>query len=334
MIARSAITVAEALTYHLEPSPGKYEVIASTPMLTQRDLSLAYSPGVAVPVEAIAADHNAAYDYTVKGNMVAVITNGTAILGLGNLGALASKPVMEGKAALFKHFAGVNAIDIELDTEFGRRDRPSGPNNATHIWRYKSRRYQSSGMLSYRGTASKILDIPVFHDDQHGTAVIVAAALINALELAGKKIEDAKIVVNGAGAAGIACLKLLKYMGAAPESCILCDSKGPIWYGRIDGMNRWKSEHMTKTAARTLEEAVEGADVFIGLSVKGALNRRMVESMAVDPIIFCPCKSRSGDHSRRSEGDPHGCYRRDRAIRLPKSGQQRPLLSVSVSRGR
>lgn len=286
MISRSAITAAEVLTYHLEPTPGKYEIIASTPMLTQRDLSLAYSPGVAVPVAAIAADPDAAYDYTVKGNMVAVITNGTAILGLGNLGALASKPVMEGKAALFKHFADVNALDIELDTESVeeivqavRLMQPTfGGINLEDI--------KAPECFLVEEQLQKMLDIPVFHDDQHGTAVIVAAALINALELAGKKIEDAKIVVNGAGAAGIACLKLLKYMGAAAESCILCDSKGTIWYGRIDGMNRWKSEHMTKTTARTLEEAVAGADVFIGLSVKDALSRRMVESMAAHPIIF------------------------------------------------
>lgn len=286
MIIRDEITDAEALNYHLEPWPGKYEVVSSTPMLTQRDLSLSYSPGVAAPVLAIAARPDTAYDYTVKGNMVAIVTNGTAILGLGNLGALASKPVMEGKAALFKRFAGVDAIDIELETEAVdeivrtvRLMQPTfGGVNLEDI--------KAPECFLIEERLREIMDIPVFHDDQHGTAVICAAALINALDLADKKIEDVKIVLNGAGAAGIACLKLLKFMGAVRENCILCDSKGPVWSGRADGMNRWKSEHATDTTARTLEEAVEGADVFIGVSVKGALTRRMVESMSADPIIF------------------------------------------------
>jgi malate dehydrogenase (oxaloacetate-decarboxylating)(NADP+) len=280
------VTPEEALAYHLEPRPGKYDVVASTPMATQRDLSLAYSPGVAVPVQAIADDPATAYDYTVKGNMVAVISNGTAILGMGNLGALASKPVMEGKAVLFKRFADVNAIDIELDTE-----------DADEIIKAVSLMGPTFGGINLEDIKApecfiieqrlkEIMDIPVFHDDQHGTAVICAAGLINALELSGKKIEDCRIVLNGAGAAGIACLELLKSMGARHDNCIMCDTKGVIYQGRTEGMNQWKSAHAARTDLRTLEEAMKGADVFLGVSAKGAVTPEMVSGMAENPVIF------------------------------------------------
>ncbi|MBY6201552.1 NADP-dependent malic enzyme [Maritalea mobilis] len=286
MAEKTRITRDEALAYHLEPTPGKIEVLASTPMTTQRDLSLAYSPGVAVPCEVIAENPETAYDYTTKGNMVAVISNGTAVLGLGNLGALASKPVMEGKAVLFKRFADVNAIDIELDTEdpdeFIKAVQLMGPSfggvNLEDI--------KAPECFIIEQALKEKMDIPVFHDDQHGTAVICAAGLINALHLSGKKIEDCRIVLNGAGAAGIACIELLKAMGARHENCIVCDTKGVIYQGRTAGMNQWKSAHAVATDMRTLEEAMEGADVFLGVSVKGAVTQDMVKSMADNPVIF------------------------------------------------
>ena len=280
------ITPEEALAYHLEPRPGKFDVVPSTPMATQRDLSLAYSPGVAVPVEAIAANPELAYDYTTKGNLVAVVSNGTSILGLGNLGALASKPVMEGKAVLFKRFADVNAIDIELDTEdpdeIIQAVRLMGPTfggiNLEDI--------KAPECFIIESRLKELMDIPVFHDDQHGTAVICAAGLINALELSGKRLDECRIVLNGAGAAGIACLELIKAMGARPENCIMADTKGVVYQGRTEGMNQWKSAHAVVTEARTLADAMQGADVFLGVSAKGAVSQAMVESMAPNPVIF------------------------------------------------
>jgi malate dehydrogenase (oxaloacetate-decarboxylating)(NADP+) len=285
-MTKQKITSSEALAFHLEPTPGKWEVTATVPMTTQRDLSLAYSPGVAVPCEAIAENPELAYDYTNKGNLVAVISNGTAVLGLGNLGALGSKPVMEGKSVLFKRFADVNSIDIELDTEdpdeFIKAVKLMGPTfggiNLEDI--------KAPECFIIEQKLKEEMDIPVFHDDQHGTAVICAAGLINALHLSGKKIEDVKIVLNGAGAAGIACIELLKAMGARHENCIVCDTKGVIYQGRTEGMNQWKSAHAIKTDLRTLEEAMEGADVFLGVSVKGAVTQEMVQAMAEDPVIF------------------------------------------------
>ena len=276
----------EALAFHMEPVPGKWEVNATVPMATQRDLSLAYSPGVAVPCSEISENPELAYDYTNKGNLVAVISNGTAVLGLGNLGALGSKPVMEGKSVLFKRFADVNSIDIELDTEdpeeFCRAVKLMGPTfggiNLEDI------RAPECFIIEQR--LKEEMDIPVFHDDQHGTAVICAAGLINALYLSDKKIENVKIVLNGAGAAGIACIELLKFMGARHENCIVCDTNGVIFQGRTEGMNQWKSAHAAKTKTRTLAEALDGADVFIGVSVKGAVTQEMLETMAKDPVIF------------------------------------------------
>ena len=280
------VTDADALAYHLEPTPGKFEITASVPMTTQRDLSLAYSPGVAVPCLAIADNPELAYDYTNKGNLVAVISNGTAVLGLGNLGALGSKPVMEGKAVLFKRFADVNSIDIELDTEnpeeFINAVKLMGPTfggiNLEDI--------KAPECFIIEQALKEVMDIPVFHDDQHGTAVICAAGLINALHLSGKKIQDVKIVLNGAGAAGIACIELLKSMGAKHNNCIVCDTKGVIYQGRTEGMNQWKSAHSISTELRSLDDAMAGADVFLGVSVKGAVTPAMVESMAPDPVIF------------------------------------------------
>ena len=276
----------EALAFHMEPVPGKWEVNATVPMATQRDLSLAYSPGVAMPCSEISENPELAYDYTNKGNLVAVISNGTAVLGLGNLGALGSKPVMEGKSVLFKRFADVNSIDIELDTEdpeeFCRAVKLMGPTfggiNLEDI------RAPECFIIEQR--LKEEMDIPVFHDDQHGTAVICAAGLINSLYLSEKKIENVKIVLNGAGAAGIACIELLKFMGARHENCIVCDTKGVIFQGRTKGMNQWKSAHSSKTKARTLAEALDGADVFIGVSVKGAVTQEMLKTMAKDPVIF------------------------------------------------
>ncbi len=283
---KNRITSEEALAFHLEPTPGKFEISATVPMTTQRDLSLAYSPGVAVPCEAIAESPETVYDYTNKGNLVAVVSNGTAVLGLGNLGALASKPVMEGKAVLFKRFADVNSIDIELDTEdteaFINACKLMGPTfggiNLEDI--------KAPECFIIEQRLKEEMDIPVFHDDQHGTAVICAAGLINALHLSGKKIEDVRIVLNGAGAAGIACLELLKAMGAKHDNCIMCDTKGVIYQGRTEGMNQWKSAHAANTELRTLEEAMKGADVFLGVSAKGAVTPDMVASMADDPVIF------------------------------------------------
>jgi malate dehydrogenase (oxaloacetate-decarboxylating)(NADP+) len=285
-MSKTKFTREDALQFHLEPTPGKWEVQATVPMTTQRDLSLAYSPGVAVPCEDIAENPELAYDYTNKGNLVAVISNGTAVLGLGNLGALGSKPVMEGKAVLFKRFADVNSIDIELDTEdpdeFIKAVRLMGPTfggiNLEDI--------KAPECFIIEQTLKEQMDIPVFHDDQHGTAVICAAGLINALHLSDKKIEDCRIVLNGAGAAGIACIELLKRMGARHENCIVCDTKGVIYQGRSDGMNQWKSAHAVTTKLRSLEEAMAGADVFIGVSAKGAVTPEMIASMNDNPVIF------------------------------------------------
>ncbi|KAF0224293.1 MAG: malate dehydrogenase [Rhodospirillaceae bacterium] len=276
----------ETLLMHASGRPGKIEVVPTKPMTTQRDLSLAYSPGVAFPCLHIARDPSLAYDYTAKGNLVAVISNGTAVLGLGDLGALAGKPVMEGKAVLFKRFADVDAIDLEVDTrdvdEFVNCVRFLGPTfggiNLEDI--------KAPECFIIESRLREIMDIPVFHDDQHGTAIIAAAGLMNALDLTGRALSDTKIVVNGAGAAAIACVELIKAMGIRHENVLLCDTKGVIFQGRTQGMNQWKSAHAVPTDARTLEQAMVGADVFMGLSAKGAVTPEMVASMAARPIIF------------------------------------------------
>jgi malate dehydrogenase (oxaloacetate-decarboxylating)(NADP+) len=284
--SRPTFTDQEALNFHSQGRPGKIEIIATKPMATQRDLSLAYSPGVAVPVRAIADDPVKAFDYTIRGNLVAVITNGTAILGMGNLGALAAKPVMEGKSVLFKRFADVDSIDLEIDTEnvdeFVNCVRYLGPSfggiNLEDI--------KAPDCFIIEQRLRELMDIPVFHDDQHGTAIIAAAGLLNALDLSGRDIKKTKLVCNGAGSAGIACLELIKAMGFTASNVTLCDTKGVIYKGRVEGMNQWKSAHAVDTDARTLADAVKGSDVFFGLSVKGALTSEMVATMNARPIIF------------------------------------------------
>ena len=276
----------EALTFHRLPTPGKLGVHATKPMATQRDLSLAYSPGVAAPVLKIAADPDSAYDYTSKGNMVAVISNGTAILGLGNLGALASKPVMEGKSVLFKRFADVDSIDIECVTTDPDEFITVVKNIGLTFGGINLEDIKSPECFLIETALQDLLDIPVFHDDQHGTAIISAAGLINACEITGRKLEDVKLVLCGVGAAGIASLELMKAMGVKSENCIAVDTTGVIYQGRSESMNQWKSAHAVDTDKRTLAEAMVGADVFLGLSVKGALTKEMVASMAPNPIIF------------------------------------------------
>ncbi|ABM44440.1 NADP-dependent malic enzyme [Bartonella bacilliformis str. Heidi Mejia] len=276
----------KALDFHSYGRPGKLEIVATKSMKTQHDLALAYSPGVAVPVKAIAQNPELAYDYTAKGNLVAVISNGTAILGLGNLGALASKPVMEGKAVLFKRFAGIDAIDLEVDTN----DTESFVNLVRHLepsfGGINLEDIKAPDCFIIENRLCEIMNIPVFHDDQHGTAIVAVAGMINALRLTGRNIENTRLVCNGAGSAGIACIQLLKEIGFRPENILLCDTKGIVYEGREEGMNPWKSAHATKTDKRTLAEAMEGADIFFGVSAKGTLTGKMVKSMAPRPIIF------------------------------------------------
>ncbi|MBQ1543420.1 MAG: NADP-dependent malic enzyme [Caulobacteraceae bacterium] len=276
----------EALAFHKYPTPGKIAIAATKPMATQRDLSLAYSPGVAVPVNAIAADPDAAYDYTSKGNLVAVISNGTAILGLGDLGALASKPVMEGKAVLFKRFADVDSIDVEVATKDPDEIITVVKNIGLTYGGINLEDIRSPECFRIESELQELLDIPVFHDDQHGTAIISAAGLINACHLTGRRLEEVKVVLNGPGAAGIATLDLIKAMGVRHENVIAVDRKGVLYRGRTEDMNQWKSAHAVDTDKRTLAEAVAGADVLIGLSAKGAFTQDLIKAMAPNPIIF------------------------------------------------
>jgi len=283
---KEPITDQEALAYHSEGKPGKLSILPTKPLMTQRDLSLGYSPGVAVPCLAIQKNPELAYDYTARGNFVAVISNGTAVLGLGNLGALASKPVMEGKAILFKRFADIDCIDIEVDTtdvdEFVNCVKLLGPSwggiNLEDI--------AAPECFIIEQRLRELMDIPVFHDDQHGTAIIVAAGLINAAHLTGRKLSDVKVVVLGAGAAGIACLELIKRMGIKHENALLVDKTGVIYEGRTEGMNQWKSAHAVKTDKRTLADAMKGADMFMGLAGKNAVSKEIIATMAKNPIIF------------------------------------------------
>jgi malate dehydrogenase (oxaloacetate-decarboxylating)(NADP+) len=279
------VTEEEALQFHRRGTPGKIEITPTKPLTTAHDLSLAYSPGVAFPCLSIERDPAAAYDYTAKGNMVAVISNGTAVLGLGDLGALAAKPVMEGKAVLFKRFAGIDAVDLEIDTK--------DVDQFVNCVRYLHPAFGGINLEDIKAPdcfvieerLRELLDIPVFHDDQHGTAIIAAAALINAFDLTGRDIKSARVGVNGAGAAAIACVDLIKSMGVANDHVIMCDTKGVIYRGRRESMNQWKSAHAVDTDRRTLADAMAGADVFLGLSVKGAVTPEMVKSMAKRPII-------------------------------------------------
>ncbi|MBT3360232.1 MAG: NADP-dependent malic enzyme [Rhodospirillales bacterium] len=276
----------EALVVHASGRPGKIEIAATKPLTTQHDLSLLYSPGVAEPCLQIARDESLAYDYTAKGNFVAVISNGTAVLGLGNLGALGSKPVMEGKGVLFKRFADVDGIDIEVDTE--------NVDEFVNCVRFLGKTWGGINLEDIKAPECfaiekrlrEVMDIPVFHDDQHGTAIISTAGLINAVEITGRKMEDVQIVVNGAGASAISCTSLFKMCGVRDENVIMCDSKGVIYKGRTEGMNEWKEIHAVDTNTRTLEEAMVGADIAVGLSVKGAFTQDMIKTMADQPIIF------------------------------------------------
>ena len=280
-----SFTDREALFYHSTLRPGKIEIVPSKPVATQRDLSLAYSPGVAAPVLAIAADPLRAGDYTARANLVGVISNGTAILGMGNLGALASKPVMEGKAVLFKRFADVDAMDIELDTEDPEKFIEAVALMEPTFGGINLEDIAAPECFVIEQALRERMKIPVMHDDQHGTAIIAAAGLINACHLTGRKLEDIKMVVNGAGASALACTALIKAMGARHENVIVCDRKGPIYPGR-EGVDQWKSAHAVETDARSLEEALKGADVFLGLSAAGALRPEWVADMADQPIIF------------------------------------------------
>ena len=283
---RSRITEKEALALHAHGRPGKLEIKPTKPLTTQRDLSLAYSPGVAYPCVQIQGDKNRAYDYTAKGNLVAIVSNGTAVLGLGNLGAQASKPVMEGKAVLFKRFADIDGVDLEVDTE--------DVDEFVNAVRFLGASFGGINLEDIKAPEcfiieqrlKELLDIPVFHDDQHGTAIIAAAGIINGMHLTGRDIADLKIVINGAGAAGVACAELIKAMGARHDNVMLCDTRGVIYQGREHGMNQWKSAHAVDTDKRTLGDALSGADAFLGLSVKGAVDRDMVSAMAERPLIF------------------------------------------------
>ena len=276
----------EALAFHERGRPGKLEIAATKPLASQHDLSLAYSPGVAAPCLAIEEDVDKAYDYTAKGNIVAVISNGTAVLGLGNIGAAASKPVMEGKAVLFKKFADIDGFDLELSTEDIDRFVDAVSLMCPSFGGINLEDIKSPECFIIEQRLREVMDIPVFHDDQHGTAIIAAAGLINALHLTGRSMKDIRIVSNGAGAASIACVELIKAMGVPHQNIILADRQGVIYQGREGDMNQWKSAHAVKTDARTLDDAIEGADVFLGLSVAGALTKEMVAKMAPRPIIF------------------------------------------------
>ena len=276
----------EALDFHSRGKPGKLEITPTKPMATQRDLSLAYSPGVAIPVQAIADNPDCAYDYTSKGNMVAVISNGTAILGMGDLGALASKPVMEGKSVLFKRFADIDSVDIEVDTK--------DPEAFINAVKYLGPAFGGINLEDIAAPDSFIIeqrlkeemDIPVFHDDQHGTAIIAAAGLLNALDITGKSIKDIKVAVSGAGSSALSVIGLIKAMGLPHENALVCDSKGVLYQGRTERMDQWRSAHAVATDKRSLAEAMDGADVCIGLSVAGAINQDMIKSMAKNPIVF------------------------------------------------
>ena len=280
------ITDEQALRFHAEPTPGKLALQPTKPMATQRDLSLAYSPGVAVPVEEIAKNKDLVYDYTSKGNMVAVISNGTAILGLGNLGAMASKPVMEGKSVLFKRFADIDSFDIEVEEEDAQAFIECVKRFGNTFGGINLEDIGSPECFIIESELRDLIDVPVFHDDQHGTAIIATAGLINACHLTGRKFEDIKLVLSGAGAAGLSVLNLVKRMGVKDENAIVVDSRGVIYQGRKDYMDQWKTPHAVDTDKRTLAEAMVGADVFFGLSVAGIVTEDMVASMAPNPIIF------------------------------------------------
>ena len=329
---RPSFTDEEALAFHRYPQPGKLSVTPTKPMATQKDLSLAYSPGVAIPVLAIAADPELAYDYTSKGNMVAVITNGTAILGLGDLGPMASKPVMEGKSVLFKRFADVDSIDIEVDEK--------DPQKFIDCVRAIGATWGGINLEDIKAPECFIieselrskLDIPVFHDDQHGTAIIATAGLINACEITGRKLSDVKVVISGAGAAGLSVAGLIRHLGVKRDNILMVDRQGVIYEGRTEGMDQFKSAFAVKTKKRTLAEAFEGADVFMGLSAKGTVKKAMVKSMAKNPMIFPmanPDPEITPEDIRRS---PLRRDHRDGPVGLSEPDQQRAGLPLHLPR--
>jgi malate dehydrogenase (oxaloacetate-decarboxylating)(NADP+) len=275
-----------ALSYHSEGRPGKVKVVPTKPTVTAEDLSLAYTPGVAAPCLEIQRDPEAAYRYTAKSNLVAVISNGTAVLGLGNIGSLAGKPVMEGKGVLFKRFADIDVFDIEIDSEDPQDVIRTCQLIAPTFGGINLEDIRAPECFEIEETLKRTLDIPVFHDDQHGTAIISAAALLNALEITGKKIDEIRVVVSGAGAASIACMKLYKDLGVRAENILMTDSRGVLYQGRGEGMNPYKEEFAVETTKRTLGDALDGSDVFVGLSMAGLVTKEMVESMNTQPIIF------------------------------------------------
>ena len=311
----------DALDYHSQGRRGKIEVVSTKPCATQHDLSLAYTPGVAVPCLEIAANPADGYKYTAKGNLVAVVSNGTAVLGLGDIGPLAGKPVMEGKGVLFKRFADVDVFDIELDTK--------DPEEIIRIVRALEPTFGGINLEDIKAPEcfhieeelKKTMTIPVFHDDQHGTAIISGAGLMNALEIVGKNIGDVRVVFSGAGAAGIACAKFYITLGVKRENLILCDTKGVVYRGRKDGMNPYKEYFAIDTPCRTLADAMKGADVFAGVSVKGVVTKDMVRSMAKDPIIFAMANPGPGDHVRRRARCAEGRHHGDGEVGLSEPGQ-------------
>ena len=276
----------EALEYHAKYKPGKIEVISSKPCATEKDLSLAYSPGVAAPCKEIAKDAAKVYDYTAKGNLVGVISNGTAVLGLGNIGPLASKPVMEGKGVLFKQFAGIDVFDIEIKTDDPKEFILAVKNLEPTFGGINLEDIKAPECFEIEETLKKEMNIPVFHDDQHGTAIVSGAALLNACHVTGKTMGGIRVVVNGAGASAVACSNIFIALGVKRENLMMCDSQGVIYKGRKAGMNKFKEAFMIETEKRTLTEALDGADVFVGLSVAGAVTGEMIKKMAKDPIIF------------------------------------------------
>ena len=280
------ITKEEALRYHADGRPGKIRVVPTKPTVTQHHLSLAYSPGVAEPCREIARNPDDVYRYTAKGNLVAVVSNGTAVLGLGNIGALAGKPVMEGKGVLFKRFADIDVYDIEIDSEDPEEVIRACQLIAPTFGGINLEDIRAPECFEIEVRLKESLDIPVFHDDQHGTAIISGAALLNALQISGKRIEEVRVVFSGAGASGIACARLYKDLGVRAENILLVDSRGVIHEGRTEGMNRYKQEFAPRTEARTLSDAMRGADVFVGLSQAGLVTQEMVKAMAPKPIIF------------------------------------------------
>ena len=322
-----------ALFFHKYPTPGKLEIQATKPLGNQRDLALAYSPGVAAPCLAIRDDPAVAADYTGRANLVGVVSNGSAVLGLGNIGPLASKPVMEGKAVLFKKFAGIDVFDIEIDAPDIERMVSTVSALEPTFGGINLEDIKAPECFEVEERLKEKMGIPVFHDDQHGTAIIVAAAVLNGLELAGKSLPDVKIVTSGAGAAALACLNLLVSMGAKVENIWVTDRFGVAWKGRIDEMDRWKDPYVKDTPARALADVIPGADVFLGLSAAGVLGPDLLKDMAPKPLILAlanPTPEIMPDVARAARPDAMICTG---ALGFPEPGQQRALLPLHLPGG-